>query len=41
LKRNFVALVAPAEEESRVFRTTTKGLAFLESYRDLQAIISS
>ena len=41
LKRNFVALVTPADEESRVFRTTRKGLAFLESYRDLQAIISS
>jgi predicted transcriptional regulator len=41
LKRDFLHLVALAEEESRVFRTTRKGLAFLESYRELQAIISS
>jgi predicted transcriptional regulator len=41
LKRNFVVLVAPAEKQYGVFRTTRKGLAFLESYRDLQAIISS
>jgi len=41
LKRDFLSLVDSAGEESRVFKTTRKGLAFLESYRDLQAIISS
>ncbi len=41
LKRSFLTLVVSAEEKSRVFRTTKKGLTFLESYRNLQAIISS
>lgn len=41
LKRSFLTLVVSAGEKSRVFRTTKKGLAFLDSYRNLQAIISS
>jgi predicted transcriptional regulator len=41
LIRNFLTLAVSGEEKSRVFRATEKGLAFLESYRDLQAIISS
>ena len=41
LKRSFLAVVVSAEGKSRVFKTTKKGLAFLESYRNLQAIIFS
>lgn len=42
LKKNFIALITqPEDKNSRVFKTTKKGLAFLEAYKNLQAVISS
>lgn len=41
LKRNFLALITSEKENSRFFKTTKKGLAFLDAYKNLQAVISS
>jgi predicted transcriptional regulator len=41
VKRGFIAVSASLDAESRVFRTTRKGLAFLKAYEALQAVISS
>lgn len=41
LKRKFLAVVTSLEENSRFYKTTKKGLAFLEAYKNLQAVISS
>jgi predicted transcriptional regulator len=41
LKESFLASIISKEENARLFRTTKKGLAFLEAYANLQAVISS
>jgi predicted transcriptional regulator len=42
LKKGFLTLkISPDQEKIHIFRTTKKGLAFLEAYNNLQAIISS
>jgi predicted transcriptional regulator len=41
LKKRFLALVTSGDENPRFFKTTKKGLDFLEAYNSLQAVISS
>jgi predicted transcriptional regulator len=41
LKKKFLAVITSFEENSRFYRTTKKGLAFIEAYKNLQAVISS
>lgn len=41
LKKKFLSLIVSPEENSRFYRTTKKGFAFLEAYKNLQAVISS
>jgi predicted transcriptional regulator len=41
LKKRFLALITSKEESVRFFKTTKKGLDFLEAYNSLQAVISS
>jgi predicted transcriptional regulator len=41
IRRNLLALFTSSEGNTRIFRTTKKGLAFLEAYKNLQAVISS
>jgi predicted transcriptional regulator len=41
LKKKFLSLVASEGENFGFFKTTKKGLDFLEAYNSLQAVISS
>ena len=41
LRKKFLALITSFDGNSRFYRTTKKGLAFLEAYKNLQAVISS
>lgn len=42
LKKDLLAVTTSFEDKkSRLFKTTKKGLVFLEAYKNLQAVISS
>lgn len=41
MKKGFLTISNSEGEKTRVFKTTKKGLAFLEAYQALQAVISS
>jgi predicted transcriptional regulator len=41
LKKGLMILNNPHDKNTRIFKVTKKGLAFLEAYSNLQAVISS